>query len=554
MRLRLFTISAISLLLSACPSGPGKDGGQPRVGTADLKVSVYPGRTAVVHVVRPLGMTGAISLTLRGLPAGVTASTVTLAANTNEGTLTLSTLPSIKPADVSLAQVVTDDDAGTGASRGGGEVIISVEIPDAGSTDETLHLQGVPFPSHPLASVGNDADVVVLPDDGFVYGDLVTGDLTSLVPSAATVENSGSLVFHRFLADGTWDTGYGDHGYLIADVATASGAGEHYENQASFAIGSQQGLLVAIPKKLHYSVATDGGLTDDGPYQSARVIRFDSHGQRDEGFGTGGQITLAAGDEAWHVISYADGRVLLGVRTRDIYGNSVGAELRRYMPNGSLDAAFGSGGVAPVGTDNSRDMDVVRASDGTIAAASAESMHGAVVARYTDKGQPLMTFGNNGRTTVSVEWAFGSNQRQLFLAVGPSGQVALALRLQQDSSYLAVFTKEGALDGSFADGGLLLEGPSTDGTDHHPGSVGFDSKGRVLQGVQRQQRNNGISRDSFIRRYSASGTLELELHTGPGFWSSFTVEADDRLLTAGGSGFSTSAGTILTPSVSRFWP
>ena len=151
-------------------------------------------------------MSGATKLTLTGLPKGVVSSTLSLSESEQEGTLTLSTLPDIKPADVAVAHLVQGDaaangDAGSPESHDAAGVTVSVATPDAGNVDETLHFQAVAYPKD--TTVGWTAVVSATPDYGFIYGHMAfEGDFSSLAGVIDPVPSGHSnilIIAHHFL-------------------------------------------------------------------------------------------------------------------------------------------------------------------------------------------------------------------------------------------------------------------------------------------------------------------------------------------------------------------
>jgi uncharacterized delta-60 repeat protein len=74
------------------------------------------------------------------------------------------------------------------------------------------------------------------------------------------------------------------------------------------------------------------------------LARYNSDGSLDPSFGTGGKVitTFGGTDQASAVILQPDGKIVVAGQTDT--GVSIDFALARYMPNGSLDGAFGIGG------------------------------------------------------------------------------------------------------------------------------------------------------------------------------------------------------------------
>jgi uncharacterized delta-60 repeat protein len=217
----------------------------------------------------------------------------------------------------------------------------------------------------------------------------------------------------RYNPDGSLDTTYGDNGTVVTNV------GSDIYNTISGAVLQADGKMVVV------------GFSDNGPV----VARFNTDGSLDNQFGTGGSVYfIKQGPDGFTVTLQGDGKILVagqgpdhlyierfttdgqpdssfgtnGVVTTggvDCYGGSQGGiralsngkiiyagtcgnnfTLARYNWNGSLDASFGTGGIAmtSLGGDSVAHR-VVFQPDGKIIAAG-EMGGGFCVARYNSDG------------------------------------------------------------------------------------------------------------------------------------------------------------------------
>ena len=160
----------------------------------------------------------------------------------------------------------------------------------------------------------------------------------------------------------------------------------------------------------------------------AVMLRLTAAGARDATFGQGGAAFPPTGAEAAvdGVAVQADGRIVtIGWGWDGRVGGSGGPlMLVRYLPNGTPDPAFGSGGVAQVRPPN---PDPMRASiavqpDGRIIVAAnlPSSSPGIVVLRLLPDGSPDATFGNNGTvTTAPIYFTPGI----MSIAIQPDGKI-----------------------------------------------------------------------------------------------------------------------------------
>ena len=180
------------------------------------------------------------------------------------------------------------------------------------------------------------------------------GDVTRLtVVNDATLQPDGKVVVAgqsytnstapsdflvaRFNTDGSLDTSFGDvdpfngvlrRGYSITAITTEADA---------------VNALALQPDGKIITVGTAGAV------DTVVVVRYNSDGTLDVGFGSGGKAMLKFGRVAGvpnrDVALQSDGKIVIAGTS--VAGGSVtgGFSVARLLPNGSLDCAFGSGGL-----------------------------------------------------------------------------------------------------------------------------------------------------------------------------------------------------------------
>ena len=151
------------------------------------------------------------------------------------------------------------------------------------------------------------------------------------------------------------------------------------------------------------------------------LARYNSDGSLDTGFGSAGKVITSFGgiDQASAVILQPDGKILVAGQTDT--GVSIDFALARYMPDGSLDGAFGTGGhVTTNFTGASDDLAaaVVLQSDGKIVVGGTSDDNFAL-ARYTSGGILDSTFGGAGTVTTNL----GGEDVLHALALQPDGAI-----------------------------------------------------------------------------------------------------------------------------------
>jgi len=151
------------------------------------------------------------------------------------------------------------------------------------------------------------------------------------------------------------------------------------------------------------------------------LARYGSNGSLDPSFGAGGKVITSFGgiDQASAVTLQPDGKIVVAGQTDT--GISIDFALARYMPDGSLDGAFGSGGrVTTNFTGSSDDVGsaVALQSDGKIVVGGASNGNFAL-ARYTPGGTLDTAFGTAGTVTTNL----GGEDALHALALQPDGAI-----------------------------------------------------------------------------------------------------------------------------------
>jgi uncharacterized delta-60 repeat protein len=289
-------------------------------------------------------------------------------------------------------------------------------------------------PTGDFALARYDADGRLDPTFGVDGTGKVTTDLSGLgdgvrgiailldgrILAAGAALRDSALV--RYTADGLLDTSFGPAGTGI--VTADLGQTDHFMN-----------LTVARDGKIVAAGLADGDML---------VARFNPDGTLDPSFGPGGRgwtTTDFAGrqDIAFDVAVRPDGKILVGGATGALDPFGVGAEsfaIAQYLPDGSPDLGFGTGGT--VVTDISSGVDAIRGvaidGEGAIVAGFAGEVHGlssfldpvggdVVLARYLRDGRLDQTFGSGGMMSARFEGdgARAVSLRETFNAVVVAG-------------------------------------------------------------------------------------------------------------------------------------
>ena len=233
---------------------------------------------------------------------------------------------------------------------------------------------------------------------------------------------NGLLV--RYNADGTLDNTFGANGKVELDVSTTV---DEFHNLTTNGSGS----IFAV------------GATSNPGYQFL-TAKFNADGTLDNSFSFDGvvQTDFANGDDrAWDVIIQPDSRILVVGKAREV---SDKLALARYMPDGTLDISFGTGGkvLTANGTDNElravalqSDLKILVA--GTVLPVSGRQ---AIVVRYTSGmnvgiGEVEASIGSTliypnpiTENSITVEYELASDQEVSLSLFDMSGKLVLQLQ------------------------------------------------------------------------------------------------------------------------------
>jgi uncharacterized delta-60 repeat protein len=309
---------------------------------------------------------------------------------------------------------------------------------------------------------GSDvANALVLQPDG------------KLVAAGYTVHptDGASFALARYDEDGALDPTFGTGGR----VTTSFEGGADRNGGRAFALVLQpDGKLVAA-----------GSASESVGGTNFALARYDEDGTLDPSFGTGGRVTTdfagyppASPDVAYALLLQSDGKlVAAGVAHMDSFDDTDFA-LARYLEDGSLDLAFGTGGLVTTNfgwTDGASAL--IEQPDGKLVATGSYrcSLHASCVglARYLPGGGLDVTFGISGLVKTIVgdcidddDYYRRSGASALLLQ--PDGKLIAAGRADQPACIventnrgvrdfaLLRYLPDGTPDATFGTGGLVL--------------------------------------------------------------------------------------------------
>ena len=304
-------------------------------------------------------------------------------------------------------------------------------------------------------------------DPTFGTGGLVTTDFGSTDQAfAVALQGDGKIVtagrrgsdviVARHNADGSQDTLFGSNGRVVTNFGVGSTeqalalvlqpdgkivvAGRSTKNgNFDFALARYEsngavditfgtaGLVTtdfggSVDRAFAMALQPDGKLVVVGDADASFALaRYNPNGSLDESFGAGGKVitTFGGSDQAAAVILQPDGKIVVAGQTDT--GLSIDFALVRYMPDGSLDGAFGSGGRVTtnfIGNSDDLGSAVALQPDGKIVVGGSSDDNFAL-ARYTPEGVLDSSFGTEGKVTTNL----GGEDLLHALALQPDGSI-----------------------------------------------------------------------------------------------------------------------------------
>jgi uncharacterized delta-60 repeat protein len=240
------------------------------------------------------------------------------------------------------------------------------------------------------------------------------------------------------------------------------------------------------------------------------LVRYMPDGSLDSAFGTGGKVTTAVDsgeDKGNSVAIQSDGKIIVAGSSHN--GTKKSFALVRYFSNGMVDTGFGTNGkaITDIGSSSAIAYSVALQPDGKIIAAGESSTSGHynfALARYMPDGSLDSGFGTNGSVTTS----FGSSTSTGWsLALQPDGKIVVAGEYS-NAVALARYLPAGLLDPEFGTGGKVTT--SIGGMYDSANSVAIQPDGKI---VVAGNAYNGSNYDFGLVRYLSNGSLDTAFGT-----------------------------------------
>lgn len=361
---------------------------------------------------------------------------------------------------------------------------------------------------------GDAVDVAIQPDGmiiavGYAYIDNITGY---------------DFILERYTSVGSLDTTFGINGRVTTDF------GRQTDSARAIALQPADGKIVVA-----------GNANQPLADPTAVLARYNFDGTLDTTFGTSGQVTAPVpGFFAFDLAILTDGKILVvgffdqfidGLRYRDF-------AVVRCNSNGTLDTGFGSNGM--VTTDFAGYNDEIRSiaiqADGKllVAGLTETRVHSLskldfALARYNSDGTLDTGFNRTGKVTTDVAGRVGIYDFASSVGIQIDGKIIAAGISRAETGvydFAAVrYTPDGKLDNSFGASGKVITDFS--GGDDGANALAIQSDGRIVVGG-----SSGNSTTSYFAlvRYNADGSLDTTFGVGGKVTTDFGVSSGGRAL------------------------
>jgi uncharacterized delta-60 repeat protein len=318
----------------------------------------------------------------------------------------------------------------------------------------------------------------------------------------------------------------------------------------SISVGYDAGYGLAIQPDGKIVVAGERqNGTTEGDYD-IYVARYNADGTLDASFGSGGVAVTAIGggwDLAGSVLLQPDGKIVA------CGGGWNGTKYRfvavRYNANGTHDQSFGSGGIAMFGMGGVQDnaWECALQPDGKIILTGPTKNSGKWdfgMARLNADGTLDNSFGSGGKVITTIT---GGDDFSWSVALQPDGKILLGGNSGTPAFALARYNPSGSLDNSFGAGGLVttsIGGAACDGR-----VVKIQPDGKILLGGGSTLAGND---DYAIVRYNPDGSLDgsfgvggmvvIPVGAGADVFWDLALEPGNGKIILGGYGINPSSG------------
>ncbi len=347
------------------------------------------------------------------------------------------------------------------------------------------------------------------------YAVLLQPDGKIIAAGTSGYEDAQDLAVVRYMPDGTLDPEFGTDGKTTVSVA--------YGNDIATCLALQADGKIIVGG---YSYLVDISFV---------LTRLNADGTLDTGFGANGLVNTAIDGNTSigkGLAVQADGKILFAG------GGFGGFALVRYDSDGTLDASFGTDGLAlcPFAGSSAQANAIAVQSDGLIVLAGYASSKGGdsiAVARFDTAGVLDPAFGTDGK--VQAAWPGGSTGSAV--AIAEDGEITV-VGAASNLAVVARFTPAGALDPLFYGTGIR-QLTLTDVTMSNAYAVAVQSDGRpIIAGVVSHATNDFMvtrmeNNGNYDETFGPEGTVSTDFANNLDIGRAIAVQPDGSIIVAG---------------------
>jgi len=269
---------------------------------------------------------------------------------------------------------------------------------------------------------------------------------------AAGSTSGTAFLLARFNADGSLDQAFGTNGSV----------------ETTFGDQTAEARAVALQADGKIIVVGASGAGSYSELNDFAVARYNSDGSLDQTFGTGGKVKTHfpgvdnTGSNATSVALQSDGKLVVGGYHKESDRTPHEFALARYNSNGRLDSAFGQAGkvMTRLGLGDAYSFGIALESNGRIVLAgySATTLdHDFSLVGYTANGTLDAAFGSGG--FVTTDFAGASDDIAYAMTMQSDGKLVVAGRTgeyPENDFAVARYGSDGQLDQTFGVGGKVV--------------------------------------------------------------------------------------------------
>jgi uncharacterized delta-60 repeat protein len=481
-----------------------------------------------------------VTVSVTGLPAGVSADPLTIATDT--GTLMLHVAAGATQGDAALTVTAT------GGTRSHDAPLSLLAMGPPGTLDRSFSSSGAL--TNPPVGVGR---AMVIQPDG------------KIVIAGSVRRTTNDLLVVRYLPSGVLDPAFSG-GMVIVDS-------QGFNNIATAVALQPDGKIVVVG-----AVGAVAGNDSHG-----LVMRFNTDGSRDPAFGTNGRVQLelnAAGAIQFTGLHGAavqpDGGIVVAGIVTTATSSDFEAVVARLAPNGGLDNSFGTGEgriQVPFGPGVDGFAALALQPDGKIVVAGTTAQGSANIsmfARLTTAGRLDTSFNTDGAISIDLgdmgasggDLAFGTS-----IAFQPDGKLVATGSASSGAGFDACIVRlngtDGLPDSGFGVSGVKVVSLASGHVDRIVG-LALQPDGKFVLGGSVPNAAVSTNFDVVLARFGSSGALDFGFGTGgvvtrelSGVTDasdqplSIRLDADGRILITGSFSAAAGAEKLL---LARYWP